>query len=153
MKTSSVPSVRARLLAALKDNISRLPAESRKDVRDAFTSDKAPRNLNALAKSIGVSRRSLDRWLDDAGFVGGRRMLSAIRTARAWELVRARTDRSAAKVWKGAGFTSERLMRSQIRPSLGLSFDKFADIKDHKGLADKLAAWVVAKQKRGAARR
>lgn len=123
-------------------------------MRNAFLADKAPRNLNALAKSIGVSRRSVDRWLDDAGIVGGRRLLAAIRTARAWELVRARADRSAAKVWKGAGFTSERLMRSQIRPALGLRFDAFAELKNHRDLADKLAAWVVGKSnKRKSGRR
>ena len=129
-----MPTARARLLSALKENISRLPAESRSDVRAAFSSPRAPRSLNVLAKSIGVSRRSVDRWFDSAGFVGGRRLLSAIRTAHAWELVRARSDRSAAKVWKAAGFTSERLMRSQIRPALGLSFDQFAELKNHRAL-------------------
>lgn len=153
MKTTSIPSVRARLLAALKENILQLPAEGRKDVRDAFVSPRAPRNLSALAKTIGVSRRSVDRWLDDAGIAGGRRLLSAIRVARAWELARERDESVAAKVWKAPGFTSERLMRSQIRQSVGMSFDRFAAVKNHRDLAAKLAAWVIAKPRKKSGRR
>lgn len=101
------------VLAIVDDNLRKLPHGVRERVEGMFRNGDGPGSARALAAATALARRSLDRYLSEAGFVSARRVVEAARVVAAYRsLTTSRTPLS--HVASMLGYKSQRTLDSQL---------------------------------------
>lgn len=111
--------LRGELLSALDAYLVRLPPTIRDRLTEVFLTGDGARSLDALAATTALTRRSLDRYLADAGFVSGKRLLDAARIVSAYRAI-TRTNVPLATIARMLGYTM-RTMDAQFMVLIDLS--------------------------------
>lgn len=101
------------LLSAMRENLDRLPPTLRDRVEAMFYSGDGPFSPDALAASSALSRRSLDRYLADAGLVTSRRLIEGARVASAYRAITA-SRTPLVQIAVMLGYKSQRTLDAQI---------------------------------------
>jgi len=110
-----------RLLSAVRPSLFRLPTTLRKEFVGVATSlCRAGLPVHTIARSAGLSPRSLARWFRAAGLEEPRKSFAALRLLRLWPAVRRRAL-PTAMLADEAGYESEHTMRSHCKRFLGAS--------------------------------
>ncbi len=111
------------LLAILSDNMNCLPAGLRERVATLFRNGDGPASPDALAAASTLSRRSLDRYLAEAGLVTARRMIDAARVTSAYRAIT--TSRTPlVRVATMLGYKAQRTLDSQLNIMLNTTSGK-----------------------------
>ena len=111
------------LVSAMGQNLDRLPPTLRERVDAMFQSGDGPFSPDALAASCALARRSLDRYLADAGLVTSRRLIEGARVASAYRAIT--TSRTPlVQIAVMLGYKSQRTLDAQIALLLDTSSGK-----------------------------
>lgn len=102
------------LLLAVDDNLSRLPQLLRERISNLFRGTDGPASSDALAAASGITRRSLDRRVPDAGFVSARAIIEAARIAWAYRAI-TESVIPLGRIAAMLGYTSSRTMDQQLK--------------------------------------
>lgn len=101
------------LLAILGTNMNSLPAGLRERVATMFRNGDGPASPDALAAASTLSRRSLDRYLADAGLVSARRVIETARVMSAYRaIITSRTP--LVRVAAMLGYKAQRTLDAQL---------------------------------------
>ncbi|MEJ7810790.1 MAG: AraC family transcriptional regulator [Gemmatimonadaceae bacterium] len=107
------------VLAALSPKLVALPAALVRAIERLFRSPRAFHDVDDLAVAAGMTRRSLDRWLDRAALAPAKLLVVGARMLRAYHYMRDpgyRLEDVAAKL----GYSTTRLFARQMRLATGL---------------------------------
>jgi AraC-like DNA-binding protein len=103
----------AELLTALDRNMKRLPAGLRDRVTSLFRTGDGPSSPDALAAATALARRSLDRYLADAGFASAHRVIVAARVTSAYRAITT-SNTPLSHIAAMLGYKSQRTMDAQL---------------------------------------
>jgi AraC-like DNA-binding protein len=103
----------AELLTALDRNMKRLPAGLRDRVTSLFRTGDGPSSPDALAAATALARRSLDRYLADAGFASAHRIIVAARVTSAYRAITT-SNTPLSHIAAMLGYKSQRTMDAQL---------------------------------------
>jgi AraC-like DNA-binding protein len=107
------------LLSGIDAQMARLPSVIRNKLGDVLLTGDSPHSLDALAATMALTRRSIDRRLAGAGFVSGKRLLDAWRIAAAYRAIT--TSRvPLGRIARALGCTT-RAMDAQFVAMIGVS--------------------------------
>ena len=102
------------LLSILEDHLRLLPSGVRDRIETMFRNGDGPASPQALAASTALARRTLDRYLSEAGFVSARRVIEAARVTAAYRVLT--TTRTAlGHVANALGYKSQRTLDAQLQ--------------------------------------
>lgn len=119
MRHLATASARAVVLQAIARRLELLPGSCRDDILSTYSNAPIPRTVAQLALQCGTARRTLERQMVAATFLGGAAtLLKCARAVRAWELLE-HAGVELTGVATGAGYQSTRLMRHQFRWLVG----------------------------------
>lgn len=122
--------------AALMPALGVMPAPLSHALVSMFVSDGGPRSAKALAASAGMTRRSLDRWIERSAFRSTRWLVAGAQAARALPDV-VESDSTATRIAARHGYASARSLRRQLEALTGLGL---TDIRATASLASAAAA-------------
>ena len=108
-----------QVLAGLSERLARAPAPLVRAVERLFRSPHAFHDVQDLAVAAGMTRRSLDRWLDRIGIAPAKMLVIVARLLRAYHYMRDHgylLEDVAAKL----GYPTARLFARQMRLATGL---------------------------------
>jgi AraC-like DNA-binding protein len=108
------------VLERLRPHLEAAPALLRRAITKMFESPHLFRSVPDLARTAGMTRRNLDRWLDRLGLASGRMLLMGARTIRAVQYMRDPGFR-LEDITRKLGYESPRLFARQVRAVTGLS--------------------------------
>jgi AraC-like DNA-binding protein len=101
------------LLAALDSNIKRLPSGLRDRLVSLVRAGDGPYSPDALAAATALARRSLDRYLTDAGLASAHKIIVAARVTSAYRAIT--TSRTPlGHIAAMLGYKSQRTMDAQL---------------------------------------
>jgi AraC-like DNA-binding protein len=101
------------LLAALDSNIKRLPSVLRDRLVSLVRAGDGPYSPDALAAATALARRSLDRYLTDAGLASAHKIIVAARVTSAYRAIT--TSRTPlGHIAAMLGYKSQRTMDAQL---------------------------------------
>jgi AraC-like DNA-binding protein len=101
------------LLSMIDENMTRLPVSLRDRIMAMLQNGDGPYTPNALAASSALSRRSLDRYLAEAGFVSSRRLIESARVISAYRTIT--TSRTPlVHIAAMLGYKSQRTLDAQL---------------------------------------
>ena len=104
-----------------------------------FEAPHAFRNVQDLACAAGMTRRSLDRWLDRLGLASARMLILGARLARAVHYMRD-PGYLLDDITKKLGYASPRLFARQVRAATGLTPTMLRERAEPEQLMEELAA-------------
>jgi AraC-like DNA-binding protein len=111
------------LLALIETRLMRLPSGLRERLSLMLRNGDGPNSPDALAAASALGRRSLDRYLEEAGFGSARRVIEAARVTAAYRaLTTSRTP--LVHVASVLGYKSQRTLDSQLSLLLGTTCAK-----------------------------
>ncbi|MGH7718886.1 MAG: helix-turn-helix domain-containing protein, partial [Gemmatimonadaceae bacterium] len=108
------------LLDGLAEPLTRVPLALARALERLFRMPHSFHEVNDLAEAAGMSRRTLDRWLQRAELAPARVMLIGARLARAYYYMRD-PGYLLEEVTKKLGFSAGRLFARQVRSVTGLT--------------------------------
>ncbi|MFI5310313.1 MAG: hypothetical protein ACHQQ3_03705 [Gemmatimonadales bacterium] len=136
--TAIEPSAPALLLNRVARSFYRFPEGLQAASIRLFGGGPLPRWVNDLARSSGLARRSVDRWMQRAGIDGAASLLDAARLARVWRP--ATEDKlSTAAVAKMCGYARPRLLLAHAKRMVGVAPSDFGDVLTRQQFAERLA--------------
>jgi len=103
----------AELLTALDRNMKRLPTGLRERLISLFRTGDGPSSPDALAAATALARRSLDRYLADAGFASAHRVIVAARVTSAYRAITT-SGTPLSHIAAMLGYKSQRTMDAQL---------------------------------------
>ena len=103
----------AELLTALDRNLKRLPTGLRERLISLFRTGDGPSSPDALAAATALARRSLDRYLADAGFASAHRVIVAARVTSAYRAITT-SGTPLSHIAAMLGYKSQRTMDAQL---------------------------------------
>lgn len=132
------PSAPALLLNRVARRFHRFPDRLQTASLRLFGGGPLPRWVDDLARSSGLARRTVDRWMQRAGFDGASTLLDAARLARVWEPV-VDGGMSTAQAALHCGYSRTRLLVSHSRRIVGVAPAEFEDLLTRERFAERLA--------------
>ena len=132
----------AWLLHYLAPRIQLLPSPIRVAIAGLFGGREIPLSVQAFANTAGMGRRSLERHLDAIELSSVKRVLDAVRVARAWDAL-AETPRSLQEISDEVGFLSVRTLADQFTFFVGASPRRSVDRFNTSTFAAQLAARLL----------
>jgi hypothetical protein len=109
----------AALLSGIDAQMAHLPSVVRDKLRDVLLTGDGAHSIDALAAATALTRRSIERYLTDAGFVSGTRLLDAARIVSGYTAV-TRSRVSLESIARMLGRTMQ-AMDAQFVSLLGVS--------------------------------
>lgn len=105
--------LRAALLFRIDSHLNRLPPAFRDRLMTMFRTGDGPHSPDALSAATAFTRRTLDRYLADAGFVSARRLIEAAHITAGYRAIT--TSRIPLKsIASMLGYTASRTMDAQF---------------------------------------
>lgn len=105
--------LRAALLSGIDSQLNRLPPAFRDRLLTMFRTGDGPHSPDALSAATALTRRTLDRYLADAGFVSARRLIEAAHITSGYRAIT--TSRIPLKsIASMLGYTASRTMDAQF---------------------------------------
>lgn len=101
------------LLAILENRMNRLPPGLRERLTTMLRNGDGPNSPDALAAASALGRRSLDRYLAEAGFASARQVIEAVRVTSAYRALTTSRTPLAHITW-ALGYRSQRTLDSQL---------------------------------------
>lgn len=108
------------VLTAIAKPLGAVPAELARAIERLFRVPHQFKDVNDLASAAGLTRRSLDRWLERAGLSSARMLVLGARLLRAYFYMQD-PGRSLDDVVERLGYGSSRLFARQVRAATGLT--------------------------------
>lgn len=127
------------LLGILDPRLDDAPALLRNTIHQLFTRPHAFRTVADLARTAGMTRRNLDRWLESHDLASARTMLLGARIARAMYYMQdpgCLLDDISRKL----GYESPRLFARQVRAATGVMPSVLRETVEPEKLMEQLAA-------------
>ena len=121
-----------------------VPASLVRALTRLFQAPHAFRGVADLADAAGMTRRSLDRWLDRAGLAPARTILLVARLARAYFYMRD-PGYLVEDVTKKLGYASHRLFARQVRAATGLTPSELRHTVEPDQLVMRLATLLATR--------
>ena len=134
------------LLSALESHLGNLPTGLRVRLTSMFRNGDGPSSPDALAAASALARRSLDRYLADAGLVSARRLIEAARITSAYRAIT--TSRTPlGHIAAMLGYKSRRTLDAQLTLLLDTTSSKLRTIPlSYSEAAERLALRVTARE-------
>ncbi|MDQ6886402.1 MAG: AraC family transcriptional regulator [Gemmatimonadota bacterium] len=128
-----------QVLEQLAEQMAVLPAVLVKAIARLFNAPHAFQSVRDLAMAAGMTRRTLDRWLDKAELAPARTLLMGARLARAYHFMRD-PGYLLEDVTKKLGYPTPRLFARQVRDATGLAPSELRRRLDPERFTEQLAA-------------
>ena len=136
-------SVPAQILNHVAHRIRRVPVGLQAAAIGLFGNGALPRWVSGLARTSGLSRRSIDRWVARAGFDGAARLLEVARLARVWEPL-VEQHLPVGVVAEMCGYDYPRLLTAHARRLVRANPAEFARTFSRRGYSERLTNLLVA---------
>ena len=131
-------SVPAMLFNLAAPRLGGLPDSLQASCVGLFSGGPLPRLVDDVARTAGLGRRTVDRWMRRAGIRGAAMLLDTVRLARVWEpLVELRL--SPADVALRCGYGKSRLLTAHARRIVGMTPSGFGGKYTRDRFAERLA--------------
>jgi len=143
MESAAAGEGATKLMWVLGSRVGRLPKPLQEAVRNAARSPRRYTTVDALSRSTGISRRSLDRWFQRAGLHSPRRLLQVTRVACASYLAR-HTTHDMAEIARHVGIRSERQLRTEVRQATRMTLSSLRAHIDEEHLLRSLLSYVLS---------
>jgi hypothetical protein len=106
------------VLDLVAPQLNRVAPAIREQIVAMFRTGEGPYSPTALAAATSLTRRSVDRSIDEAGFVSARRLVEAARIVSAYRAIIA-TGVPLVKIAEMLGYTAKRTMDAQLTALVG----------------------------------
>jgi hypothetical protein len=136
------PPAPVRVLARLAPRIAEMPAPLQGAALPLFCAAPVPRWADDLALAARMSRRSMDRWMDNAGLAGTAALLDVARLARVWEPI-VEEKVAPADVAIAGGYRRLRMLALHSRRLVGVSPALLAKEVSEDEFVDRLVLYAT----------
>ena len=137
------PALVGAFLALIRPQLASLPPSLRAAIEDSFSDGAGRHSPVTLARRVGLTRRSFDRWLVRAGIPSPRLLLAVPGVLRAIGLLR-ETNYSLRVVAAFAGFRSVRRLEVHSRSLVGVSAARLREPAIADRAVNRIAETVLA---------
>ncbi len=128
-----------QVLEQLAAPLALLPVPLGNAITRLFNAPHTFQSVEDLATAAGITRRSLDRWLDKAGLAPARTLLMGARLARAYHFMRD-PGYLLEDVTRKLGYPTARLFARQVRDATGLAPSELRRRLEPERFTEQLAA-------------
>jgi hypothetical protein len=142
LETLRKPPAPVRVLSRLAPRIAEMPPPLQGASLQLFCAAPIPRWADDLAHSARMSRRSMDRWMDNAGLAGTAALLDVARLARVWEPIVAEKV-APADVAIAGGYRRLRMLALHSRRLVGVSPALLAKEVSEDEFVDRLVLYAT----------
>jgi hypothetical protein len=112
--------LRSAVLALIEPNLERLPSGIRDRLVSMFRTGDGPHSPDALAAATAVTRRSMDRYLSDAGFPSTRLLVEAAHITSGYRAITG-SQIPLRNIAAMLGYSGQRTMDAQLKVLLGVT--------------------------------
>lgn len=144
LETLRAPAPPACVLSGLAGRIAVLPDPLKAAAVPLFCGRQVPRWTDELSRRAGISRRTVDRWILQAGFAGAKPLLDVARLARAWVPI-VEEEAPTYRVAHDEGFERSRMLNLHAVRITGVRTSRWGD----RLSVDAFVARLVAHATRG----
>jgi AraC-like DNA-binding protein len=130
-----------QVLEQLDEQLKQVPRTLERAIGRLFGAPHTFHGVEDLAMAAGMNRRTLDRWLDRAGFAPARTILLGARLLRAYQFLRDPGSK-LEDVTRKVGYGSPRMFARQVREVTGLTPSGLRRITHPPELVDQVAAML-----------
>lgn len=135
-------SVPAMLFNRAAARLGALPHSLQASCVGLFSGGPLPRWVDEVARTTGLGRRTVDRWMVRAGICGTAMLLDTARLARVWEPL-VEDHLSLADVASSCGYGKSRLLTAHARRIVGTTPSAFGETFTRDRFAERLASVLL----------
>jgi hypothetical protein len=142
LETLRTPAPPARVLTGLAGHLSALPDELKVAAVPLFCGRQVPRWTDELSHRAGISRRTIDRWILNAGLAGAKPLLDVARLARTWTPI-VEQETAPHRVAIAEGFERTRMLNLHAVRVTGLRASQWSDRLSVDAFVSRLVAHAI----------